>query len=133
MNSVEYLGGLITRGVHEETGAEVKTAAAKAHGGDGSAFTPIDLLCTSVGACMLTIIGMGASAHGFSIDGAKVSATADMGDKIGRLQSMDFTVDCRSLNLNKKQQDIVVRSAQTCPVVLSLHPEVKVNSQFIFE
>ena len=60
-----YLGDLRTEAVHLDSGSKINTSAPKDNNGDGLLFSPTDLFATSLGCCMLTIIGMTAKTHGF--------------------------------------------------------------------
>ena len=60
-----YLGELRTQATHLESGTIIYTDAPKDNQGLGSCFSPTDLLATSLGACMLTIMAIAAKTHGF--------------------------------------------------------------------
>ena len=55
-----YLGDLRTKATHLQSGNELITDAPLDNQGKGEAFSPTDLLVTSFGSCMLTIIGIAA-------------------------------------------------------------------------
>lgn len=67
-----YLGELRTKATHIKSGNALITDAPPDNKGKGEAFSPTDLLATSLGSCMLTIMGIAAREHGFNIDGTKV-------------------------------------------------------------
>ena len=76
-----YLGDLRCEAEHMDSGSKIRTVAPKDNNGDGSLFSPTDLFATSLGCCMLTIIGMTARTHGFSIDGTTVTTEKVMAAK----------------------------------------------------
>ena len=61
-----YVGNLKVELTHEPSGAVLTTAAPKDNQGDGSSFSPTDLLATSLGACMLTLIAIVGSARAWT-------------------------------------------------------------------
>jgi putative redox protein len=67
-SKITYNGGLRTTSVHERSGNEIITDAPVDNKGKGEAFSPTDLLATSLGNCMITIVGIAANEHGFNID-----------------------------------------------------------------
>ena len=64
-----YLGELRTKATHVRSGNEIITDAPPDNKGKGEYFSPTDLLATSLGSCMITIMGIAAREHGFNIDG----------------------------------------------------------------
>ena len=61
----KYIGGLRTESTHLKSGNTLITDAPLDNNGKGEAFSPTDLLATSLATCMLTIMGMAAEKHGF--------------------------------------------------------------------
>ncbi|MCX6311534.1 MAG: OsmC family protein [Bacteroidetes bacterium] len=78
ISSIEYLGGLRTSAVHLKSGNTIITDAPPDNNGKGEAFSPTDLLSTSLGCCMLTIMGIVADRHELNITGTKVEITKNM-------------------------------------------------------
>ena len=67
-----YLGDLRTSAQHVLSGNVLITDAPLDNMGKGESFSPTDLLATSLGSCMLTIMGIAANNHSFSIDNTEV-------------------------------------------------------------
>ena len=65
----QYLGNLRTEIEHIQSGNKIITDAPLDNNGKGEFFSPTDMFSSSLGSCMLTIIGIAANTHGFSIDG----------------------------------------------------------------
>jgi hypothetical protein len=63
-----YLGGLRTEAEHLQSGNKLITDAPLDNNGKGEFFSPTDLLATSLGSCMLTIMGISAPAYGYNLD-----------------------------------------------------------------
>lgn len=77
-STLEYLGDLQLKATHVRSGQSFVTDAPVDNNGKGSAFSPTDLLASSLGLCMITIMGIAAQNSGFSIDGTKASVTKIM-------------------------------------------------------
>ena len=87
-SKITYNGGLRTTSVHERSGNEIITDAPVDNQGKGEAFSPTDLLATSLGNCMLTIVGIASASHGFNIDGATVEVTKIMAENPRRVSEI---------------------------------------------
>jgi putative redox protein len=124
-SKITYTGGLRTSSVHLKSGIEIITDAPVDNQGKGEAFSPTDLLATSLGNCMLTIVGIAANAHGFNIDGTTAEITKVMGENPRRVIEIDVNLQFPSNNYSDKEKEIIERSAKTCPVAFSLHPDIK--------
>lgn len=129
-SKITYNGGLRTTSVHLRSGNEIITDAPVDNKGKGEAFSPTDLLATSLGNCMLTIVGIAANEHGFNIDGTTCEITKIMAENPRRVAEIvvDFRFPANAYS--DKDKKIIERSAHTCPVMYSLHPDIKKNVSF---
>lgn len=123
-SKITYKGGLRTTSVHERSGNEITTDAPVDNKGQGQAFSPTDLLATSLGNCMLTIIGIAANEHGFDIDGTTCEITKVMAENPRRVSEIVVNFQFPSNDFSDKTKAIIERSANTCPVAYSLHPDI---------
>jgi uncharacterized OsmC-like protein len=122
---IEYIGGLRTKAKHLRSGDEFITDAPVDNQGKGEAFSPTDLLATSLGTCAITTIGIAANTHGFSIDGAEVKVTKIMISDPRRVGEVIVEMNFPPNNYTEKENEIMKRTAEHCPVNKSLHPDVK--------
>ncbi|WP_342329499.1 OsmC family protein [Pedobacter sp. FW305-3-2-15-E-R2A2] len=129
-SKITYNGGLRTTSVHERSGNEIITDAPIDNKGQGAAFSPTDLLATSLGNCMLTIVGIAANEHGFNIDGATCEITKIMAENPRRVSEIVVNFQFPANNYSDKDKKIIERSANTCPVAFSLHPDLKKTVSF---
>lgn len=129
----KYVGDLRVEATHSRSGSKLLSDAPVDNHGQGRSFSPTDLLCTAAASCMLTIMAIAAQTGGFSIDGTTVAVTKEMAESPRRVGKMTFEIDMRGLGLDEKSRKIVERSAQTCPVMQSLHPSMEKNLRFIYE
>ncbi len=129
-SKITYTGGLRTSSVHLKSGIEIITDAPVDNQGKGEAFSPTDLLATSLGNCMLTIVGIAARTHGFDIDGTSAEITKIMGENPRRVTEIVVNLQFPANNYSDKDREIIERSARTCPVAHSLHPDIKQQITF---
>ena len=79
ISTVEYLGDLRTEAVHLQSGDRILTDAPKDNEGKGEAFSPTDLVATSLASCMISVMGIKARHHGIDINGTKADVVKEMG------------------------------------------------------
>lgn len=129
-SKITYNGGLRTTSIHERSGNEIITDAPVDNKGKGEAFSPTDLLATSLGNCMLTIVGIAANEHGFNIDGTTCNITKIMAENPRRVAEIIVDFQFPANGYSEKEKKIIERSANTCPVAYSLHPDLKKTVTF---
>lgn len=126
-----YLGGKKTRLVHEPSGAEVRTDAPLDNGGEGSLFSPTDMVAGALGACMLTILGLVSDRLKLDLTGMTVRVEKIMHSeprRIGRL-----LVDLRlPAGVPAEHRPVIEAAVRACPVAQSLHPDVEVRTRFAY-
>jgi putative redox protein len=124
-----YSGDLRTTAEHVASGNMLITDAPTDNHGKGEAFSPTDLLATSLGSCMLTIMGISAREYGFDIDGTRVEITKIMAANPRRVGEIVLDFAFPRNNYTPKQIKLIETAARTCPVAQSIHPDlsVKVN------
>ena len=131
-SALKYLGNLRTECTHIKSGQVVITDAPTDNNGKGEAFSPTDLMSTSLCACMITIMGVSAQAHNFSIDGATAEITKIMSADPRKVSEIQIEIKFPKNNYSDKIKRILEHIANTCPVALSLHPDIKQDIKLIF-
>lgn len=129
----KYEGDLRTSAVHVKSGDKIITDAPVDNQGKGEAFSPTDLMAASLGSCMLTLMGIAARKHGFNIDGTEMSITKTMVENPRRVAEIKVEFSMPVENYTDKQKEIIERAAHTCPVALSIHPDIKQEVIFNFK
>jgi uncharacterized OsmC-like protein len=125
-SKVIYTGGLRTQDVHLRSGSEFETDAPTDNHGKGERFSPTDLTATSLAACMLTTIGIAGNTHQFDIIGAECQVEKIMAPDPRRIAEIRIVMDFpQSKSFTDKEKKIIENTALTCPVYLSLHPDLK--------
>ncbi|WP_026706701.1 OsmC family protein [Flavobacterium frigidarium] len=123
-SKVTYLGDLRTSSTHIQSGTEIISDAPVDNKGKGEAFSPTDLVANALASCMITIMGIKAAELGVDMKGTVAEVTKIMNAEPRRIGCVK--VDFKLVGTNDdKQQTILERAAMTCPVFLSLHPEIE--------
>lgn len=125
-----YVGHLRTEAVHVRSGKIIQTDAPLDNQGKGETFSPTDLLAASFGSCMITIAGIAARAHGFDIDDTKLEITKVMASEPRRVSELIVDLFLPFKNYTSRQRAIIEKACTTCPVALSLHPDLKQTINF---
>jgi putative redox protein len=134
-STLTYLGNLRTQATHVASGTTIITDAPIDNHGKGEAFSPTDIVSTALASCMLTIMGIASNTHNINIVGTTANVTKIMSADAPR-RIAEIIVDVQfptTVNYSAKEKQLLERAALTCPVSLSLHPEVKQTLQFRYE
>jgi putative redox protein len=120
-----YIADLRIKSRHLFSGQEIITDAPKDNKGKGEAFSPTDLVANSLAACMITIMGIAAREHQFDIDNTEALVTKVMSTNPRRIAEIIIEIHFPPNNYSDKQKRILEFCVKTCPVALSLHPDIK--------
>lgn len=124
-SKIIYQGNLRTEAVHLQSGKMIITDAPIDNNGKGEAFSPTDLLSTSLGCCMLTIMGIVAQRHSINIEGTSIAITKNMEANPRRVGEIVVEFTMPSMNYSDKEKELLENAAKTCPVAKSLSAELK--------
>ena len=127
-----YIGGLRTETTHLKSGNKVITDAPPDNNGKGEAFSPTDLTCASLSSCMMTLMGMLAEREGIDLTGLKSEIVKVMAANPRRIAEVQITFTHASLIASDIQKEKLRRAALTCPVAMSVSPEIKQTVTFNF-
>lgn len=125
-STVVYQGELRTVATHLQSGTTIETDAPIDNQGRGERFSPSDLVATALASCMLTIIGIAARTHGFTIDGTACSVEKIMAANPRRIGEIKIRmVFPEGQQYDERTKSIIEKAALTCPVIESLHPDCR--------
>ena len=128
--NARYAGQLRTEATHVASGKIIQTDAPLDNHGRGEAFSPTDLVSTALGSCMMTIMGIVAERHNWNLVDSTFEIVKHMStEPPRRIAQIDVTFRLPA-SLSPTDRTLLERSAHTCPVTLSLHPDVKQNVVF---
>jgi len=132
-SQVTYNGDLRTTAVHIQSGSAIESDAPVDNKGKGERFSPTDMVATALASCMLTTIGIAANTHNFSIVGAVCDVEKIMYPDPRRIGEIRIAFHFpKGMAYSVKEKTIIERSALTCPVHISLHPDLKKTVTFNF-
>ena len=121
---VTYLGDLRTSSIHLQSGAEILSDAPLDNNGKGEAFSPTDTVANALATCMMTIMGIKARDLDVDLTGSTAEVIKIMNAEPRRIAAIEVAFEMYGTAV-MKNKTILERAAITCPVFLSLHPEVE--------
>ncbi len=127
-SKVTYLGDLRTTSVHLQSGTQIVSDAPTDNQGRGEAFSPTDTVANALATCMFTIMGIKARDMQIDLSGATADVTKHMKSDPRMIQKVEVVFSLPALD--EKSRTILERSALTCPVYLSLHPDIVKDVRF---
>jgi putative redox protein len=128
-STVVYNGDLRSTLTHLKSGEHFETDAPVDNNGKGERFSPTDLLATSLGTCMITVMGIKARTMGFDLNDIKIEVLKIMKADPRRVSGINLTfhVPGKLIDINEKTKTILKNTGETCPVMKSIHPDIEVN------
>lgn len=133
--TISYQGDLSTTCVHVQSGSAIVTDAPVDNAGKGEAFSPTDLMATSLVACMITTVAIVARRDGYEdrlgqMEGTVEKIMSTEGPR--RIAALNVSLTVSNHSLDERLKTIVERIALTCPVQKSLHPDIRVEVALTF-
>lgn len=126
--SIEYAGDLRCHAKHDPSGNTLYTDAPIDNNGKGASFSPTDLLATALGTCIMTIMGIAAEKRSVNITGTEVTVKKYMiNEPIRRIGTLDITIILPHREYSDGDMAAFHHAAKTCPVMMSINPEIEVN------
>ncbi|RZJ29052.1 MAG: OsmC family peroxiredoxin [Flavobacterium sp.] len=128
-SKITYLGDLRTSSIHLQSGTEVLTDAPTDNHGKGEAFSPTDLVANSLGTCMISIMAIKSKDLNVDLVGSTCEITKIMQPEPRKIAKIIAVLNMKG-SPDQKSRVILERAAITCPVYLSLHPDVEKDVTF---
>ena len=119
-STILYKGDLRTECTHIRSGQTFITDAPIDNNGKGQAFSPTDLAATSLGACMITIMGISARNHGLDMTGAHATINKIMASDPRRIARVEINITMPKNDFDAVQRKVLEAAARSCPVAFSL-------------
>lgn len=127
--SIVYQGEKHCELTHGPSGQIISTDAPKDNNGRGEAFSPTDLCAVSLGTCMLTVMAIQAEKENISLHGSSAHVTKDMQAAPRKISRIGVQLNLPAA-LSQEWRQRLEQVAQTCPVKLSLHPDIVTDIRF---
>lgn len=119
-----YEGALRCSASHGPSGSQLSTDAPTDNQGLGERFSPTDLVATALSTCMLTIMGIVAERHGWSLEGCSARVEKTMTSEPPRRIALLSVWLTLPEALDEQQRAVLQRAAEACPVKRSLEGAV---------
>ena len=126
----EYLGNLGVAVQHGPSGTTLKTAAPIDNNGDGSSFSPTDLVASALGSCMLTLMGITAQREGIDLAGLRFELDKQMRSDPRRIDRIPVRIFLPP-GLDDDQRRTLEVAALGCPVCRSLLDAIERPVEFV--
>ena len=127
-----YVGDLKTEIEHGPSGTRLKTAAPLDNQGDGSSFSPTDLVGAALASCMLTTMAIVARRHDIDLTGSTFVVEKHMRDDPRRIDRLPVVLHLPA-GLSAEHRRLMERTAHACPVHRSLLPEIEKSIDFVYD
>lgn len=128
-SKITYVGELRTTCIHLQSGNEILTDAPTDNHGKGEAFSPTDLVATALGSCMVSIMAIKTKDLDIDLKDSTLSVTKIMQAEPRKIAKIIVELNL-SIATTDKNKTILERAAMTCPVLLSLHPDIEKEVTF---
>src|ERR1700733_1516286 len=132
--TIIYKGELRTHATHNQSGTIIETDAPTDNRGKGERFSPTDLLCVSLGTCVITTMGIKATDMGIDLSGATLQVQKHMLADPRRVGNIEISITFpATLKLDEKDKVILQRVGDNCPVQKSIHPDIDTKVVYLWE
>lgn len=118
-----YRGDLRTESTHLQSGTVILTDAPTDNHGRGEAFSPTDMVANSLATCMFSIMGIKANSLNVNLVDSVAEVTKVMQAEPRKIAEIIVIFEMKGVN-DEKTRTILERVAMTCPVFLSLNPDI---------
>ena len=126
---IHYTGDLRTESTHIDSGSIIHTDAPKDNQGLGRKFSPTDLLVSSLGSCLLTIMGIVAKRHNIDMLGTYANLSKKMCENPRKISHIGVDIYLNK-EIDKKYKKILYNASKHCPVHNSLSENIKIKINF---
>lgn len=133
---ITYEGQLHCSAKHGPSGATLATDAPVDNHGRGESFSPTDLVATSLGTCVMTVMGIVAERHQIDLTGTRIHVSKEMIQqpvrRIGRLPVTVTIPADKAAKVSASDRAKLETAARHCPVHQSLHPDIDSPIEFVW-
>lgn len=126
--AITYEGQLRVSMIHVKSGSKIITDAPVDNNGKGEAFSPTDLLASSLVSCILTIAGIHYKKKNIELEKIHCDVKKVMYPDPRRIGEIHMEFDFGSNEFDAKDIAVFKRIVDTCPVTLSINPEIKIRT-----
>lgn len=131
ISEVSYLGNLRTAAKHLKSKDTIITDAPVDNNGKGQAFSPTDLIATSLASCVMTIIGIFCAKNNIGFDHCEAQVEKIMGNNPRKIDQINVTFDVSKNEWDSKILNKIIKASKACPVAVTLENQVQIDYKFI--
>lgn len=124
--TINYKGDLRVEMTHLKSNTTIFSDAPVDNNGKGNAFSPTDLLASSLTSCMLTIMGIHFEKKGRKLTEISCEVKKVMTSNPRKIAEIHIEFDFLANTFDEADMRAIRHIIKTCPVSLSIHPELKV-------
>ena len=130
-SSIIYKGHLRCECTHTQSGTVTETDAPTDNRGKGERFSPTDTLCVALATCIVTTMALKATDMQIELADTTLAVTKHMLSDPRRIGKIDVILTFpETLQLEEKDQIVLQRVGDNCPVMKSLHPDLDVHVEY---
>ena len=126
-----YSGNLKMELTHGPSGAVLRTAAPVDNKGDGSSFSPTDLVAAALGSCIVTTMAIVAEREGIAFGDVTFRVEKHMIVQPRRIGALPVVIHMPA-GLTPGERRKLERTAHSCPVHKTLIEEVDKTITFVY-
>jgi len=126
------LSGLGCTLTHGPSGARIETVPPRDNGGTGERFSPTDLVGAALASCAVTTMAIVAGREGLPFGDARATVEKRMTPAPRRIGELVVVIEMPR-EVKPEHRARLEEVAHGCPVVRSLHPDVKVPIEFRYQ
>jgi uncharacterized OsmC-like protein len=108
----------------------IETDAPTDNRGKGERFSPTDTVGVALATCMITTMGIRSADMGIDLTNTRLDVTKHMLSDPRRIGKLEISLHFPPLELTEKDQLLLQKIGENCPVMKSLHPDVEVVTSF---
>lgn len=123
-SSVNYTGAMRSTCVHLRSNQTIITDAPVDNHGKGEAFSPTDLLATSLASCALTTVAILGKSKNINIEGASAEVIKHMASDPRRVAKIEVHIQMPDKNYTDEEKEFIKNTISNCPVAKSLHTDI---------
>ena len=128
--NIIYKGHLRCECTHLQSGTVIETDAPTDNRGKGERFSPTDTVGVALATCMITTMGIRSADMGIDLTNTRLDVTKHMLSDPRRIGKLEISLHFPPLELAEKDQLLLQKIGENCPVMKSLHPDLEVLTSF---
>lgn len=119
---------------HGPSKTKINTDAPRDNNGKGEAFSPTDLVGAALGSCIVTTMAIIAEKNQlpFDLKNTKFTVTKEMKADPRKIAQLKVIIEMPA-GIPENKRHFLENIAKTCPVRLSLAPDVQIIEEFIWK